>query len=324
MKKKFLIIGCGYWGSIIINSIKNLNKYKDIYICDEDYKKMSIAKKRYGNFVNKIQINEISKYKDIHYVYLATPPSKNLDLIKKIIPLNKKILLEKPGFIKLKEFYIINNLLKKSKSELRFGYIYLYHDYINYLKKKIQQDKFGKIKYIKFQRQNFGPIRNDVNAFADLATHDLSILKFLLNKKIVLKNYIKHDILRTNSGDIVSTNFKVGKIPIDINVSWLNPEKIRKITIITNKKMILFDEMNLEKPIQIFDNYASYPKLSKFTKSYFAKKAFVYKGKSTFIKLKDKKSLDNEIKEFFNEKKNISDINFASDIIKISNKLINK
>ena len=145
----------------------------------------------------------------------------------------------------------------------------------------------------------------------------------MLNKKIVLKNYIKHDILRTNSGDIVSANFKVGKIPIDINVSWLNPEKIRKITIITNKKMILFDEMNLEKPIQIFDNYASYPKLSKFTKSYFTKKAFVYKGKSTFIKLKDKKSLDNEINEFLNDKKNISDISFASDIIKISNKVIN-
>ena len=85
--------------------------------------------------------------------------------------------------------------------------------------------------------------------------------------------------------------------------------------------MILFDEMNLEKPIQIFDNYKLHCQVYK---SFFAKKAFVYKGKSTFIKLKNKKSLDNEIKEFLNEKKNISDISFASDIIKISNKVINQ
>jgi len=107
-------------------------------------------------------------------------------------------------------------------------------------------------------------------------------------------------------------------------VSWLNPEKIRKITIISDKNMILFDEMNLERPIQIFNNYANYPKLAKFTKSYFSQKAFVYKGKSKYFKLKEKKSLDNEILDFLNNKKIIADINFAEDIIKISNKVINQ
>ena len=323
MKNKILIIGCGYWGSIIINTIRNLKKFKKIYVCDVDNHKTNLIKKRFGDFVNIIELNKISKYKDILYIYLATPPSKNLKLIKKIIPLNKKILLEKPGFSKLKDFRIVKKELKKSKSELRFGYIYLYHQYINYLRNIIKNNKLGKIKYIKFQRQNFGPIRNDVNAFADLATHDLSILKFLFDNEIKLKSYIKHDILRLNSGDIISANFTIKNIPIDINVSWLNPEKVRKITIITNKKMILFDEMNITKPIQIYDNYANYPKISKFTDDYFSQKAFVYRGKSRYIKLKDKMSLDQEILDFVNDKKNISDIDFASDIVKISNKIIN-
>ena len=323
MKNQILIIGCGYWGSIIINTIKNLKKFKKIYVCDVDNYKTNLIKKRFGDFVNIIKLDEISKYEDIRYIYLATPPSKNLKLIKKLIPLNKKILLEKPGFSNLKDFRIVKKELNKSKSELRFGYIYLYHQYINYLKNIIKNNKLGKIKYIKFQRQNFGPIRNDVNAFADLATHDLSILKFLFNNEIKLKNYIKHDILRLNSGDIISANFTIKNIPIDINVSWLNPEKVRKITIITNKKMILFDEMNITKPIQIYDNYANYPKISKFTDDFFSQKAFVYRGKSRYIKLKDKMSLDQEILDFVNDKKNISDIDFASDIIKISNKIIN-
>ena len=324
MNKQILIIGCGYWGSIIINSIKKLKKFKEINICDKDPKKINVIKKRFGNFVKEVNIQDVSKNKKIKNIYLATPPSKNLELLKKLLPLNKNILLEKPGFSKLGDFKIIKKELKNSKSKLRFGYIYLFHDYIKLLKKIINKKNFGRIKYIKFQRQNFGPIRSDVNSFADLATHDLSILKFLLKDKVYLKNFTKHDVLRFKSGDIISANFLVKKIPVDINVSWLNPEKIRKITIISDKNMILFDEMNLERPIQIFNNYANYPKLAKFTKSYFSQKAFVYKGKSKYFKLKEKKSLDNEILDFLNNKKIIADINFAEDIIKISNKVINQ
>lgn len=323
MKKNILIIGCGYWGTIVINCIKNLKKFREIYICDEDPEKIKIIKKRFGNFVKNIKLKDISNNKDIKFIYLATPPSKNLKLISKILPLNRNILLEKPGFSKLNEFKIVKKKLKKTKSKLRFGYIYLYHNYIKLLKKLINQKSFGKIKYIKFQRQNFGPIRNDVNSFADLATHDLCILKFLLRKKIKLKDYTKHDVLRYKSGDIVYANFIVDKIPVDINVSWLNPEKIRKIIIISNKNMILFDEMSKDKPIQIFNNFANYPKLSKFTKSYFSEKAFIYKGKSKQIKLNVKNSLDNEILDFLNDRTNISDIDFAEDIIRISNKVIN-
>lgn len=322
MKDQMLVVGCGYWGSIIINSIKILKKFKKIYVCDLDSKKTNLIKKRHGNFIEIINISEISKYKEIKFIYLATPPSKNLLLVKKILPLNKKILLEKPGFTKLKDFKIIKKELRKSKSQLRFGYVYLYHEYIKYLKKVIKDNKFGNIKYIKFQRQNFGPIRNDVNSFGDLATHDLSILKYLFNKKIKLIKYTRHDILKPNSGDIISANFVTNKIPVDINVSWLNPEKVRKITIITKKKMILFDEMNLEKPIQIFNNYANYPEISQFSKNYFSKKVFIYRGKSTFVKLNEKKSLDNEILDFLNDAKNITDIDFAHDIIKTAVNII--
>ena len=321
MMKNFALIGCGYWGTIIINTLNKINRFEYIHICDEDSLKTKIIKERFGNFVKIIQIKELIKNKNIKYVYLATPPSKNLRLLKQIIPANKNILLEKPGFTKLSEFRMVKKLLLKTKTKIRFGYIYLYNDYIKYLKKLVLQKKIGKIKYISFQRQNFGPIRNDVSSFLDLATHDLSILRYLFNKKILPKKIIKHDILRKNSGDIVFANFASGSTRIDINVSWLNPEKVRKITIITDKKMILYDEMDLEKPIKIFDNYASYPKISKYSKSYFSKKAFVYKGKSRFVKLKDKMPLDSEILSFIKNDVNLTDLTFAEDIIKITKKL---
>ena len=107
MKKQILIIGCGYWGSIIINSIKKLKKFKEINICDNDPKKINVIKKRFGNFVKEVNIQDISKNKEIENIYLATPPSKNLELLKKLLPLNKNILLEKPGFSKVGDFKII-------------------------------------------------------------------------------------------------------------------------------------------------------------------------------------------------------------------------
>ena len=121
--------------------------------------------------------------------------------------------------------------------------------------------------------------------------------------------------MRKGNFDISSLNLLSGNIKIDINVSWLNPEKIRKIIIIGSKKMLLFDEMNVKEPIKIYNNYVSFPKIDKFSKNYFNQSKYIFKGSSKSIKLKDMKPLDNEIKEFINNQKNFTDINFSEKII---------
>ena len=224
----------------------------------------------------------------------------------------------------MKNLLINSNHYKKIKKKLflkknkvSFGYIYIYNNYIRYIKKIIKSKELGKIKYINFQRQNFGPIRNKVSAAYDLATHDISILNFLFKKKIYLKRSINHDILGKKNFDISYLNLKSGEVKIDINVSWLNPEKIRKIIIIGSKKMLLFDEMNHNEPLKIYNNYVNFPKIEKFTKYYFNQSKYIFKGKSKSIKLKETKPLNNEILEFLDNKNNITDINFSEDIIKI-------
>ena len=180
----------------------------------------------------------------------------------------------------------------------------------------ILSNKLGKIRYVNLQRQNFGPIRNKVSAAFDLATHDISILYYLLNKKISLKSSVNHNILGKNNYDISFLNLKAGETNIDINVSWLNPEKIRKIIIIGSKKMLLFDEMNINEPIKIYNNYVSFPKIDRFSKNYFNQSKYIFKGKSKSIKIKDTKPLNNEILEFVKSKKNITNIDFSKNIIK--------
>ena len=316
-KDNIAIIGLGYWGTIVTNTLIGMGEFNKIYIYDSDFEKIRIIKEKFKNKVINTDINEIKKNRKIKNIFLATPPKQNFYLLKSLVKAKKNILIEKPGMTNIKHFDLINDELKKDKIKLSFGYIYIYNDYIRYLKKIIKSKKLGKIKYINFQRQNFGPIRNKVSAAFDLATHDLSILYYLLNKKIVLKKTINHDILGKKNFDISYLNLKSGDINIDINVSWLNPEKIRKIIIIGSKKMLLFDEMNVKEPIKIYDNYVSFPKIDKFSKNYFNQSKYVFKGKSISIKLKDTKPLNNEINEFIKSKKNITNIHFSKNIIKI-------
>lgn len=315
-KKNIAIIGLGYWGTIVTNTLISMGLFKKIYIYDTDFRKVSIIKKRFGSKVTHYNFNEIRDDKEIKDVFLATPPKENFSILKSLIRSKKNILIEKPGMTNLKLFDNIKNELKVNKVKLSFGYVYIYNNYIRYLKKIISSKKLGKIRYINLQRQNFGPIRNKVSAALDLATHDISILYYLLNKKIILKKSINHNILGKNNYDISFLNLKAGETNIDINVSWLNPEKIRKIIIIGTKKMLLFDEMNITKPIKIYNNYVSFPKIDNFSKNYFNQSKYIFKGKSKSIRLKETKPLNNEIAEFIKSKKNITNIKFSKNIIK--------
>ena len=318
MKKHIIaIIGLGYWGTIVTNTLVSIKKFKKIFIYDTDFEKTKILKKKFGNKVNYLSLDKIKRNKLIKNVFLATPPKVNFDILNSLINFDKNILIEKPGLTNLNHYKKIKKKISLKKNKISFGYIYVYNNYIRYLKRIIKSKKLGKIKYINLQRQNFGPIRNKVSAVYDLATHDISILNFLFDKKIFLKESINHDILGKKNFDISYLNLKSGDIKIDINVSWLNPEKIRKIIIIGSKKMLIFDEMNSKQPLKIYNNYVSFPKIKKFTKYYFNHSKYIFKGKSNSIKLKETKPLNNEILEFLGNKKNVTDINFSENIIKI-------
>ena len=317
MKKEIIaIVGLGYWGTIVTNTVVSMNKFRKIYVFDNDSQKIKNIKKKFGNKIEYISFNKIKNDDRIKNIFLATPPKVNFKLLNTLICKNKNILIEKPGLTNLSQYRKIKDMMKKTKSNLNFGYIYIYNDYIKYIKRIINSKELGKIRYINLQRQNFGPIRNKVSAAFDLATHDISILYYLLNKKIILKKSINHDILGKKNFDISFLNLRAGEIKIDINVSWLNPEKIRKIIIIGSKKMLLFDEMNISDPVKIYNNYVSFPKIDKFTKYFFNQSKYIFKGKSRSISFKETKPLNNEINEFLKNNESITNIKFSENIIK--------
>ena len=322
-KNDTALIGCGYWGTNIAKVLTKVKKDK-IIIYDENRFNSFILKKR---FLNKIIISKSLKNilndKNIKNVLLATPPEKNYRLLKLCIENKKNIFIEKPGLKNYSEIKKIKNL--KNSKILMFGYIYLFNNNIKYLKKYINTKKNGKILYVNFQRQNLGPIRSDVSASYDLSSHDLSIFLYLFNKLPKILKDTSYSVLKKNISDISNLSFKYKNFFVDINNNWLNPDKIRRITIITNKKMLLFNEMLKNNKIKIYNQYAKYPKISQFDNRFFNKKAKIYLGKNFSPKVYENDSLLDEIKYFFKcverNIKPVTNIEFASKILKILNKV---
>jgi len=316
------LIGCGYWGTNIAKSLIAIKK--SIYVFDENQDNCKILKKRFKNFINvENDLSTLLVNKKIKNIILATPPGKNYKLLKLFIKNKKNIFIEKPGLKNLKEITYFKKL--KNNKILMFGYIYMFNNYINFIKRFVNDKKNGKILYLKFQRQNLGPIRNDVSVSYDLSSHDLSILYYFLGD--LPKNFSEnsYSILKKKLTDISNLSAKFKNIYIDIHNSWLNPDKVRRITVVTKKKMLLFDEMKKDNKIVIYNKYAEYPKISEFKDKFFRQKAKIYFGKNYSPKVKSNNPLLDELKYFFrcikNNNKPFTNIDFAEKILKVLDKI---
>ena len=301
MQKKIVLIGAGYWGTNIANNLVKLG-IKNFWLYDSSKKSSIILKRRYPKNINIVSnLDKFYKDKNFKYFIYATPPSKNFKLIIPALKNKKIIFVEKPGFKDLKEINLIIKKYPKEIKSIMFGYIYMFNNYINYIKKFINDKKNGRILYIKFQRQNLGPIRNDVDVSYDLSSHDLSIINFLFDNKNfkILKNQ-SYKLLNSKIADISNLSFKINDIFIDINNSWINPDKIRRLIIITKKKMLLFDEMLNKDKIRIFNKYADYPKTELLKNNFFNRKIKIHVGKNISPKIIDNDSLYDEMKFFIN------------------------
>ena len=291
------VVGCGYWGFNIIKTLQQIG-IKNIFIYDKNIKNSLLINKTFKSAKIAKSFNELLINKNIKSLIFATPPSENFYLCQKALKNNKNIFVEKP-VVKKKELLLkLHKLSVLKKLIFMSGYIYIYNDYINYIKKILKKKEIGKILYVQFLRKNLGPIRDKVNSYEDLGTHDLSILLFLFGDIFTIKTITKHNILKKNISDISYLQLQTKDFKIDIESSWLNPEKIRKILLIGKKKMLLFDEMNIGTPIKIYNKYVYYPKLFSKNKNKYFNKAKIFTGLTSEPKIKYTNPLSNELKHF--------------------------
>lgn len=247
-------IGVGYWGP---NLLRNLSANKRCQI-----KKVAELSDERRDYVRRLypavsvteNVQEIFDDTEINAVIIATPVATHFELAMKALEAGKHILVEKPLARSVAEVEDIGALADRKKLTAMVGHTFLYNAAVRYVKKLIDSGELGQIRYIYSQRLNLGRIRSDVNALWNFAPHDISIIQYWLGDPSPL-SVVKQgvDFIQKGIEDIVFMNIIYpNKIMANIHVSWLDPNKIRCMTVVGSKKMVVYDDVSDNKVV-IFD-----------------------------------------------------------------------
>ncbi len=199
---------------------------------------------------------DILQHPEIDAVCIAVPTDLHFAFAKEALESNKHVLCEKPLALTPEECEILKNLAIQNKKVLMVGHVFVFNAGIILLKKYIQDGELGSIQYAHSERTNLGPFRYDVNALWDLAPHDISIFNYLLNSSPVSVSARGQKCLGTSLEDLAFATLEYpNNILVNIHVSWLDPKKVRQITIVGDKKMVAWDDLDNLGPIRLYDKH---------------------------------------------------------------------
>jgi predicted dehydrogenase len=322
-KKKILLVGYGYWGQIIANQLNNKKNIEFIGVCESSKIKLKKFKKIFKNKHYFSSLRSISAKIKIDGAIIATNAENLYETAKFFLHRDIHCLIEKPISKSAKKIQNLINISEKKKLVCIPGYIFTYNQSINYIKNLLKNNKLGKIRIINFERTNLGPIRQDVDSLWDLASHDISILRYIIKNKILKINVFGKGFLKKKVIDFSNINFILkNNIYGFIHVSWLNPKKQRVITIVGSRKMLIWNDMDTKYPITIYNKKI---KQKNYTAKNFKEyKSYIYSGIETRPKIKMKQPLNNEIETFIKlisgKKTKYQNLKFAKEISTILSK----
>jgi len=248
------LIGYGYWGPNIAKSLNRIKGVNLVVICDKDLGRQAEAKLSYPQAEITNDTDSLFDSTNLDAIIIATPASTHYQLAVRGLKAGKHILIEKPITTNTVEAKSLIELNKKVKKIVMVGHTFEYNPTVLTMKQIIKDDGLGKIYYIYSTRVNLGQIRGDVNALWNLAPHDISILNFLLDTQPFEVMAFGACYLQKGIEDVVFAVLRYqGNILVKIHVSWLDPAKERKMTIVGSKKMLVFDDLDNEMPLKIYD-----------------------------------------------------------------------
>ena len=249
-KMNFAIIGLGYWGKNyyrILNSNDNINLSAVV-----DSNQNINLDERTKHFPDLEDL--LNSKINIDAAIIATPTNTHYEITKKLLNNGIHVLVEKPLSTKADEASELINLADEKNLVLLVDHTFLYNEAINFAIKSIQDGEIGSLLHINFERTNLGPIRSDVSCLWDLTTHDVSILNAITPEEPTKIRASSFNTSQAESFDMVNVSLNYeNNLFVTMFSSWLHPEKTRKIKIVGDKKMIVFDDLNFNEPIKIYD-----------------------------------------------------------------------
>lgn len=316
-KIKIAIIGAGHWGPNLIRNFHENENSEVVFVLDKDEERLQQVKKRFPEII--VSKDNLLPILNIDATVIATPTSTHFELAQRSLSYDHHVLIEKPICIKSSEAKKLIDQAEKSNLTLMVGHTFLYNNAVQQIKKYINDGELGEIYLVSMTRTNLGPIRTDVNAAWDLASHDVSIVNYWfdnlpLDVLAVGQSWINKGI----EDAIFATLHYPNEILVSIQASWLSPQKERKIVIVGSKKMLTYDDMNSLEPIRIYDKQVV--EKSDYADTTEAFRAKTRTGDITIPPITLNEPLKNECEEFLNcikyNKKPISNGDFGFKVVR--------
>lgn len=255
------VIGAGYWGPNLIRNFMQISRTTVVNVADLDLGRLKHVKKLFPTINTTRGYQDIIQDPDIDIVAIATPVHTHFKFASEALAAGKNVFVEKPLTASVEEAKGLIELAEKNQKKLMVGHTFLYTAAVRKMKEIIDSGELGEIYYINSQRLNLGLFQKDINVLWDLAPHDISIILHLLGKQPLSVNAIGASHINPSIEDIALLSMQFAdNLVAFIQTSWLDPDKVRRITVVGSKKMMIFDDVQPTEKIRIYDKRVEGPK----------------------------------------------------------------
>jgi len=248
------VIGCGYWGPNLVRNLTALPEIDRVVCCDSKQAKLDRIKALHPHAETTGDYHKVVADPEIGACVIATPTVTHFSIAKDCLTAGKHVLVEKPMAGTSDQCRELVRLARLTDRVLMVGHTFEYSVAVNKARDIIRSGELGDILYLSLQRLNLGPYRSDVDVVWDLAAHDVSIARFLLEDEPIGVNAQGKAFLRSDNADVATAvlHFPDATVAF-LHDSWLDPHKVRKSVVVGSRKMLVYDDIEVNEKLKIFD-----------------------------------------------------------------------
>jgi predicted dehydrogenase len=249
------VVGLNYWGP---NLVRNFAGLADLnWLCDLDEAQLGTIAARYPGAKQTTRFDDLLEDDSLDAVVIATPVPTHYALAKQALEAGKHVFVEKPPAMRAAEMDELVALAEAKSLVLMPGHLLLYHPGVLKLKELIDAGELGDVLCVYGTRVNLGIVRSNENALWSLGVHDLSVILYLLDEDPELATAQGSASIHPGVEDVVFCfmRFPSGRIA-HMHLSWLDPHKMRKMTVVGREKMVVFDDMEPERKVTVYEKSA--------------------------------------------------------------------
>src|SRR5678815_5495769 len=248
------VVGCGYWGPNLVRNFKSLPNCRLSSICDSNEDRLKHLQTNYPDLTTFTSFDEFLKQPQLNAVVVATPVRHHFPLAKAALLAGKHAFIEKPMASSSAECEELIEIAQRNGLVLMLDHTFLYSSPVQKIAQIVQAGDLGEIRYINCRRLNLGLFQKDINVAWDLAPHDISIILHILDEFPTAVNCQGNAHITPAVEDVTNMSlFFPRKRFATIQSSWLEPRKIREMTIVGTRRMIVYDDLRMREKIRIYD-----------------------------------------------------------------------